>query len=316
MAFHDVQFPSDLSYGYMGGPGFRTQVIETDGGVEERSSRWQNARWRFDVGRDFGSSAELSLLQDFFLARAGALHSFRFKDWGDYTSAIDGISEPTHLDQVVAEVDGSTTQFQLFKTYSSGSESYARRITLPVSGTVKIGVAGVDVTTGWTVNLTTGIVTFSSAPAETPTAGFEFDVPCRFGIEADRRLPLRIDAFDLKALMQIPIVEVKDETPYYEGRQPGGSLTVDPMSADLSIARSSGFIVRVDPDASGRSVYLAPPNSNDGSGGPYHRIVNLDGTHSITVRDDGGASITTIGAGSFKDVYLLLDGTTYTWELW
>jgi uncharacterized protein (TIGR02217 family) len=51
-----------------------------------------------------------------------------------------------------------------------------------VAGTVRIALDGVELASGWSVDATTGIVTFAAAPGAgvAITAGFEFDVPVRF----------------------------------------------------------------------------------------------------------------------------------------
>ena len=58
----------------------------------------------------------------------------------------------------------------------------SRKIIKPVPATVNVYKNGVLQVSGVTVNTTTGIVTFSVAPAGgvVITADFQFDVPCRF----------------------------------------------------------------------------------------------------------------------------------------
>lgn len=315
MTFHDVQFPTTLSEGYTGGPGFRTDIVETDGGHEERVARWADARRTWRAARDLATQAQAAELVRFFLARQGALHSFRWKDWTDYTSNADGRTAPTHLDQACATVDGSTTQFQLFKTYVSGSQSYARRILLPVSGTVKIGVSGSEVLSGWTVNLTTGVVTFSSAPAATPTAGFEFDCEARFGIENDRQFGVRVDGYDVATVAGIEIVEVKDEAPFHESRDPGGGSSLS-FAADLTLSFSEDRVRKLTPTGSGLSVFLPAPSSVVGTGGPYFKLKNGSGSNTFALRDDAGTSIKTVATGEVVECWILDNGSgTRAWEV-
>jgi uncharacterized protein (TIGR02217 family) len=56
-----------------------------------------------------------------------------------------------------------------------------RTITKPVAGTVKVYLDGVEQLWGWSVDTTTGVVTFGTAPAMgvEVTADCEFDVPVR-----------------------------------------------------------------------------------------------------------------------------------------
>ena len=49
MAFHEVRFPANLSFGSVGGPERRTQIVELASGDEERNASWANSRRRYDV---------------------------------------------------------------------------------------------------------------------------------------------------------------------------------------------------------------------------------------------------------------------------
>ncbi len=78
-------------------------------------------------------------------------------------------------------VSGSLTQFQLAKTYSSGSASYVRPIYLPVVSTVLVAVDGeIDGIPAWSVTRPGGILEFESDPGGVVTAGFLFDIAVRF----------------------------------------------------------------------------------------------------------------------------------------
>ena len=84
MAFHDVKFPDSIAQGATGGPGFSTTIITGSGGHEQRQGNWQVARRRYNVATGLKRRADVAVLLAFFIARAGRLHSFRFKDWSDY----------------------------------------------------------------------------------------------------------------------------------------------------------------------------------------------------------------------------------------
>jgi len=51
-----------------------------------------------------------------------------------------------------------------------------------VAGAVRVYLDGIKQVSGWSVNTTTGLITFSTAPAagEEITADLELDVPVRF----------------------------------------------------------------------------------------------------------------------------------------
>ena len=103
-------------------------------------------------------------------------------------------------------VAGASTRH--VQTYISGSNSYVREIKKPVTGTVKIYLNAVLQSSGYTLDTTTGIVTFTTAPANTVvvSADFEFDVPVRFDTDA---LAVRADGPGLFVWDAIPIVEIR-----------------------------------------------------------------------------------------------------------
>jgi uncharacterized protein (TIGR02217 family) len=177
-AFDEIQFPLRAGYGSSGGPQFMTEVVTIAGGYERRNQLWSQPRRRYEARTGVKSFADAATLSAFFQARAGRARGFRLKDWNDYSSASDGISSPSFDDQILGTGDGGTTSFQLVKN----NGSFARNIQKPVSGSILIGLGGVAQTSGWTVNATSGVVTFALAPASGSivTAGFLFDVPVRF----------------------------------------------------------------------------------------------------------------------------------------
>jgi uncharacterized protein (TIGR02217 family) len=103
--------------------------------------------------------------------------------------------------------DGANKQFQLVKRYPSGSVIEVRTITKPVVGTVRIYEDGVEQLPGWSVDVTTGVVTFTTAPAAgvAITTDFELDVPVRFDTD---HMAVTIESFHLHRWQQIPIVEL------------------------------------------------------------------------------------------------------------
>ena len=198
MAFEEVQFPVDISYGSSGGPEYSTDIVEIASGHEQRNSNWQHARARFNVAHGVKTSAQLAALISFFRARKGRANGFRFKDWSDYSVTNSHIGTG----------DGSTTTFQLVINYTSGSSTDRRDIAKPVSGSVKIYVDAVEQLSGISIDTTTGIITFTSAPAidEVITADFEFDVPVRFDTD---RLSASLDQYGSHSWNDIPLIEVR-----------------------------------------------------------------------------------------------------------
>lgn len=83
-----------------------------------------------------------------------------------------------------------------------------RTITKPVAGTVKVYLAGVQQTSGWSANTTTGVITFTNAPGNgvSVSADYEFDVPVRFDTD---RMAVTIEQINLHQWSGIPIIEIR-----------------------------------------------------------------------------------------------------------
>ena len=207
MAFHDVRFPDTISRGARGGPERRTQIVELASGDEERNASWANSRRRYDVAYGIRRADDLAAVVAFFEARNGRLHGFRFKDWSDCKSCAPS-QTPGPLDQPIGTGNGSVTSFALMKRYASGNQTWTRAITKPVAGSVRLALGGVEQASGWSVDTTTGVVTFGTAPAAGVgiTAGFEFDVPVRFDSDT---LDVTLDLERLGSITSIPLLEIR-----------------------------------------------------------------------------------------------------------
>lgn len=198
MSFVETQFPVDISYGSSGGPAYSTDVVVTQSGYEQRNINWEHARARYNVAHGVKTQSQLDTLIAFFRARKGRAHGFRFKDWADYQA----------VNQLLGEGDGAVTEFQLVKTYTSGAVSETRLIHKPVSGSVLVYIDSVLVTSGVSVDCNTGLITFTTAPADGAeiAADFEFDVPVRFATDT---LDVRLENYGVFSWLEIPLVEVR-----------------------------------------------------------------------------------------------------------
>ncbi|MDG4602581.1 MAG: DUF2460 domain-containing protein [Defluviicoccus sp.] len=197
-SFAEVRFPPEISYGATAGPEFSTTVITVRSGAEQRNRNWAAARLRFDASTGIKTRAQAEAIIAFFRARGGRAQGFRFKDWSDYRA----------VGQVLGTGDGTRTTFQLIKRYVSGGDEDVRTITKPVAGTTTISINATPQPSGWSIDTSTGLVTFVSAPASGAviSADFEFDVPVRFDTD---RLEFRLETHDLMVWEQIPITEVR-----------------------------------------------------------------------------------------------------------
>ena len=207
MAFHEVRFPDNISRGARGGPERRTQVVELASGDEERNASWANSRRRYDVAYGIRRADDLAAVVAFFESRNGRLHGFRYKDWGDYKSGLPS-QAITATDQQIGTGTGSLQTFQLVKRYTSGAQTWVRTIAKPVAGTVRVALGMVEQMSGWTLDASTGVITFTTAPANgvIVRAGFEFDVPVRFDSDT---LDVTLDFERLGSITSIPLLEIR-----------------------------------------------------------------------------------------------------------
>lgn len=209
MAFHEIRFPANLSFGSVGGPERRTEIVTLTNGHEERRTPWAHSRRRYDAGLGLRSLDDVAVLIAFFEARGGQLHGFRWKDWSDYKSGAPS-AVPGYQDQIIGRGDGRSILFPLSKTYISGVTRYTRPISKPVEGSVKVGIGTVEMErdSQFTVDHDTGTIRFAAppGPGAEVTAGYEFDVPVRFDTD---RIAVSVSNFQAGDLPNVPVIEVR-----------------------------------------------------------------------------------------------------------
>lgn len=194
--FHDVRFPENIKYSSIGGPQFSTEVTEFGSGHEQRNVNWSRSRERWNVAYGMDTEANCQLVIDFFYARRGRAYGFRFKNHSDYQV----------IGEVIGDGNGSTTGFQLIRSYTSGEETFERTILKPVLGTVTIYVDGVP-DGSVVIDYDTGLISFGTPPGsgEEITADFEFDIPVRFDVDY---LPENFTTYQVSSI-DVPIMELK-----------------------------------------------------------------------------------------------------------
>lgn len=174
MAFHNVRIDNQYTVGCQIGPNFRTEPAESKGGRQQRNIVRAQPGFKFDIGHNVKSPTQIATLIDFFWLRQGMAHSFRAKDPNDYQVTTNNFGTG----------DGATVAFQLRQVKSDAAATFYRTITKPVSGTILIYKNAVlqTETTHYTINYSTGIVTFVTAPANglALTWTGEFDICVHF----------------------------------------------------------------------------------------------------------------------------------------
>lgn len=173
MSFINERLPTKVEEGAVRYDDEDIETVTTDGGWETRNARQSQSLLRFDIsfppGRD-GSEVREAVVAMYKAAR-GQLRAFRFRDFLDYTLE----------DELIGLGDGSTTVFQVKKSWTVGGVTESRRITRPVSPLV-VKSNGILLSSGYSIDYATGLLTITAAPtvgAEVRVSG-AFDIPVRF----------------------------------------------------------------------------------------------------------------------------------------
>lgn len=207
-SFDDVKLDEEIERGALGGPVFKTNVARLNSGHAKRLQLWSQPLGRWDIAYglreldDQGAIDGMRKIIAFFYARRGRLKTFRFKDWFDFEVLVA---------EQFGTGDTSTTIFQLSRTYTdTGAFTFVKTITKPISGTVSIFVDAVlqTETTHYTIDYSTGLVTFVSAPAAVPlTWTGEHDKHTGFEVDA---LEVDMGIFNAGSIPSIPIQEERE----------------------------------------------------------------------------------------------------------
>lgn len=203
--FLEIQLPPNISYGARGGPLYSTTVLGTASKHEKRNINWSQplGEWDLTHGMRLRSSAQahrdLRRLIAFFHVVRGRAFAFRFKDWADF----QGSGEP------LGTGDGVATVYPLIKREQVATHAFDRVIAKPVHGTVRVHADGSEMASGWSVDVTTGLVTFASPPGQDVelTADFEFDKPARLDTDLQEIESFPVDRFQWGSItvVQVPL---------------------------------------------------------------------------------------------------------------
>jgi uncharacterized protein (TIGR02217 family) len=205
--FVDSRLPEDVERGAQGGPSFSTGIQTLESGYEKRNINWSQARAKYDVGYGIQYVEDLNRVRSFFYARRGRAVGFRFKDWTDF-----------EFDQTIGTgVTGvSQKEFQCFKRYEADNYYYDRTLYKLVQDTVIVRINGVQRTSGFFVNVNSGVVTLDNPlnPGDVLEAAGEFDVPVRFDTD---EFTLTAETWEAGSIASIPLIELKDYESYFSG---------------------------------------------------------------------------------------------------
>jgi len=202
MTFFECQFPVKIGIGVSGGPSWSTIVNKGFSGFESRNQNWSQVRNKYQLDLVAQPLSYFQTVMNFFLAVNGMKDGFRLLDLTDYQATQQSTSPATG--------DGSNKIFQLQKVYIVGAangvqRSYTRNISKPIMGhlggtspailltdfqgtqlqdTVLLFDNGAQkvLNTDYTVDATTGLVTFTTAPTSGHVITWtgQYHIPVRF----------------------------------------------------------------------------------------------------------------------------------------
>ena len=215
MPFFECEFPRDIAFQASGGDCFSTLVNEGFSGYEQRNRNWAFAKAEYQVSLDHKPLAYYQMAMNFFRVVGGRADAFRLLDPLNYRATNQACAQ-------VADSPYTGCVFQLQVTYSVGSRSYVRTVVKPITSaverfdgtfcedTVSVRVLGASVASGWTLDHTTGRLTFAERPAAIPTASFQFHIPVRFDTDKGKAIIEESDVADGEALVTWPGVDLKE----------------------------------------------------------------------------------------------------------
>lgn len=200
--FMEQRFPTSISYGSTGGPGFSTSIHQSTDGSEVATAEWDRIRARYTVEFENVPYDDLEEVEQFFYGMRGRAIGFRFKDWNDYQI----------VKQNVLVGDGYTTKFQLFKRYRSGPAYFDRMIRKPIVETLPEMYLDGELlyrNRQFYLNPSDGVLTFITPPPP-GAVGYipylEFDVPVRFDTDSLQVSPVEHNQYTIKSLNLIEIL--------------------------------------------------------------------------------------------------------------
>ncbi|KVO11714.1 DUF2460 domain-containing protein [Burkholderia ubonensis] len=145
------RFPDKIAFGAIVGPTYSTVVSTVYSGRESRIVAWGQSKINFEVGLRAMTAADTATIDAFFRAVKGRAYGFRIKDWTDFTDNGAGV--------LIAQ--STPGLYQMGKLYTQGALSETRTITKPVAGSISAILNGSTLSSGVSVDSTTGLVTIS-----------------------------------------------------------------------------------------------------------------------------------------------------------
>jgi uncharacterized protein (TIGR02217 family) len=166
MSFIETRLLDCVAYGTEGGPTWVTRRVGLKSGIIRRNAQRSRPMYRFVVlYQNLQPQDHESVIEAFNVCRAG-VYGFRLKDWSDFTAT----------DQLIGVATGSEQTVQLAKLYEFGNQNVSRPIRKLVSASLTANGSPLSAT----IDLNTGMATFTGTAAHIIRWSGVFDVPVMF----------------------------------------------------------------------------------------------------------------------------------------
>lgn len=188
--FLEERFPVDVRLGMSYADDYTVMITTTAGGAEYRKLVQPFPVRSFHVNFTTDQADLWARVLALYHRAYGKFAGFRVKCLDDFsTNGLTGVPTPT--DEPLA--NSAAGIYQLRNFYGTNGTPLAgvgypwRNLYKPVAGTVVAAKNGVTISSGLSVDTTTGLITLSPAPqiTDTITAGCQFDIPCRFNSQIE-----------------------------------------------------------------------------------------------------------------------------------
>lgn len=166
MAFIERRLLDCVAYGTQGGPTWVTRRIRLKSGIIRRNAQRSRPAYRYVVLYQNLNEEDHYSIMEAFNACMGGVHGFRLRDWADYRATNEFVTVGTGVEQTV----------QLAKLYEFGNQNISRPIKKLVSASLTANGSPIAAT----VNLNTGMATFTATNGHIVRWSGEFDVPVMF----------------------------------------------------------------------------------------------------------------------------------------
>ncbi len=199
-------------------PRWSTSLVNVDSGAEDANQRWENPLHKFVLPEAVRDMDLFNAVRNHWLAMRGPFHTWPWRDPLDFASVAltkpNVVPSVSDTDQELGVGDNYEDSFQLYRTYTSGDQTYRRKITLPVLDTILIGATPDSDTPTWTLPPYTisrpgGVVQFAEPIPEGVVLswGGLFDVPVRF--EADDSFDGIVKSLGVAGYSDLTFIEVR-----------------------------------------------------------------------------------------------------------